>query len=75
MLIGPSIRGIAPIDRLCLDLEAGLNVMPGEIGAGPSILLDAPERALGAGGTEKAHAAAMSPIRGADEIAEAVPGS
>lgn len=48
MLIGLSIRDIVFIDRLHLDLEAGLNVMTGETGAGKSILLDALGLALGA---------------------------
>lgn len=47
MLIGLSIRDIVLIDHLRLDLQAGLNVMTGETGAGKSILLNALGLALG----------------------------
>jgi DNA repair protein RecN (Recombination protein N) len=41
MLIALDIRDILIIDRLSLDLSAGLNALTGETGAGKSILLDA----------------------------------
>ena len=47
MLISLDIRDILIIDRLTLDLGAGLNVLTGETGAGKSILLDALGMVLG----------------------------
>ncbi|WP_309665198.1 DNA repair protein RecN [Tabrizicola sp.] len=41
MLVSLDIRDVLIIDRLSLDLGAGLNVLTGETGAGKSILLDA----------------------------------
>jgi DNA repair protein RecN (Recombination protein N) len=41
MLVSLEIRDVLIIDRLSLDLGAGLNVLTGETGAGKSILLDA----------------------------------
>ena len=50
MLVQLSIRDIVLIDRLDLDLGAGMTVLTGETGAGKSILLDAFSLALGARG-------------------------
>ena len=47
MLVGLSIRDIVLIERLDLELRAGLCVVTGETGAGKSILLDALGLALG----------------------------
>ncbi len=47
MLTQLSIRDIVLIERLDLALEAGLNVLTGETGAGKSILLDSLQVALG----------------------------
>jgi len=47
MLLNLSIRDIVLIDRLDLDIHAGLSVLTGETGAGKSILLDALGLALG----------------------------
>ncbi len=50
MLVGLAIRDVVLIDRLAVDLPAGLSVLTGETGAGKSILLDALGLALGARG-------------------------
>lgn len=50
MLRHLSIRDVVLIDRLDLDLEAGLGVLTGETGAGKSILLDSLGLVLGARG-------------------------
>ena len=50
MLARLAIRDIVLIDRLDIDLTAGLSVLTGETGAGKSILLDAFALALGARG-------------------------
>src|SRR5262247_3290982 len=50
MLTRLSIRDIVLIDRLDIELSAGLAVLTGETGAGKSILLDAFALALGARG-------------------------
>jgi DNA repair protein RecN (Recombination protein N) len=50
VLVQLSIRDIVLIDRLDLDLGAGMTVLTGETGAGKSILLDAFSLALGARG-------------------------
>jgi DNA repair protein RecN (Recombination protein N) len=50
MLVQLSIRDIVLIDRLDLQIGAGLTVLTGETGAGKSILLDAFSLALGARG-------------------------
>lgn len=50
MLVQLSIRDIVLIERLELDLGAGLSVLTGETGAGKSILLDSLSLALGARG-------------------------
>jgi DNA repair protein RecN (Recombination protein N) len=50
MLSRLSIRDIVLIDRLDIDLAAGLSVLTGETGAGKSILLDAFALALGGRG-------------------------
>jgi DNA repair protein RecN (Recombination protein N) len=50
MLAHLSIRDIILIERLDVDLEAGLTVLTGETGAGKSIVLDAFSLALGARG-------------------------
>ncbi len=50
MLATLSIRDIVLIERLDLDLGAGMTVLTGETGAGKSILLDALGLALGARG-------------------------
>ena len=47
MLTQLSIRDVVLIERLDLALDAGLNVLTGETGAGKSILLDALQVALG----------------------------
>lgn len=47
MLTSLNIQNVALIDKLQLDLSAGLNVLTGETGAGKSILLDALGLALG----------------------------
>ncbi|MDX2254180.1 MAG: DNA repair protein RecN [Pseudanabaenaceae cyanobacterium bins.39] len=47
MLLSLKIENFALIDRLELDLYAGLNVLTGETGAGKSIILDALDAALG----------------------------
>jgi DNA repair protein RecN (Recombination protein N) len=47
-LLELSVRDLALIDRLRLELEAGLNVLTGETGAGKSLLIDALGLALGA---------------------------
>lgn len=47
MLISLQIENFALVDRLDLDLGAGLNVLTGETGAGKSIILDALDAALG----------------------------
>ena len=50
MLRSLDIRDIVLIERLSLDLSAGLNALTGETGAGKSILLDAlvqPSRSSG----------------------------
>jgi DNA repair protein RecN (Recombination protein N) len=47
MLSALSIRDFILIDQLDLELEAGLNVLTGETGAGKSILLDALQFVLG----------------------------
>ncbi len=47
MLLNLSIRDIVLIDRLDLEVQAGLSVLTGETGAGKSILLDALGLALG----------------------------
>ncbi len=50
MLAELSIKDIVLIDRLTVELEAGLTVLTGETGAGKSILLDAFALALGGRG-------------------------
>ncbi|MGD1886408.1 MAG: DNA repair protein RecN [Cohaesibacteraceae bacterium] len=50
MLTRLSVRDIVLIERLDLDLDAGMTVLTGETGAGKSILLDALALALGARG-------------------------
>ncbi|MGE0280044.1 MAG: DNA repair protein RecN [Rhizobiaceae bacterium] len=50
MLSRLSIRDIVLIERLDIDLSAGLSVLTGETGAGKSILLDALSLALGSRG-------------------------
>ena len=50
MLRSLDIRDIVLIERLSLDLSAGLNALTGETGAGKSILLDALGLALGGAG-------------------------
>ena len=50
MLAHLSIRDIILIERLDVDLDAGLTVLTGETGAGKSIVLDAFSLALGARG-------------------------
>lgn len=50
MLVALSIRDIVLIDRLDLEIGAGLSVLTGETGAGKSILLDSFALALGARG-------------------------
>ncbi|GHD10901.1 DNA repair protein RecN [Tianweitania populi] len=50
MLTHLSIRDIVLIERLEIDLSAGLSVLTGETGAGKSILLDSLSLALGARG-------------------------
>ena len=50
MLVQLAIRDIVLIDRLDLDLSAGMTVLTGETGAGKSILLDAFSLALGGRG-------------------------
>lgn len=50
MLTALSIRDIVLIEKLDLDLDAGLSVLTGETGAGKSILLDSLGLALGARG-------------------------
>jgi DNA repair protein RecN (Recombination protein N) len=47
MLSALSIRDFVLIDQLDLELEAGLNVLTGETGAGKSILLDALQFVMG----------------------------
>ncbi|NJR70614.1 MAG: AAA family ATPase, partial [Synechococcales cyanobacterium CRU_2_2] len=47
MLQSLSIRNFALVDRLDLDLGAGLHVLTGETGAGKSIILDALDAVLG----------------------------
>ena len=47
MLLSLRIENFALIDRLDLDLTAGLNVLTGETGAGKSIILDAIDIVLG----------------------------
>ncbi|MBM3570698.1 MAG: DNA repair protein RecN, partial [Alphaproteobacteria bacterium] len=48
MLTALSIRDVVLIERLEIDLPAGLVALTGETGAGKSILLDALGLALGA---------------------------
>ena len=48
MLASLTVRDVVLIDRLALELAAGLAVLTGETGAGKSILLDALGLALGA---------------------------
>ena len=48
MLTRLSIRDVVLIERLDLELQAGLTVLTGETGAGKSILLDSLGLALGA---------------------------
>lgn len=50
MLTRLSVRDIVLIERLDLELDAGMTVLTGETGAGKSILLDALALALGARG-------------------------
>ncbi|MFN9938530.1 MAG: AAA family ATPase, partial [bacterium] len=50
MLVQLSVRDIVLIDRLDLEIGAGLAVLTGETGAGKSILLDAFALALGGRG-------------------------
>src|SRR6185503_4783379 len=47
-LVELSVRDLALIERLRLELEPGLNVLTGETGAGKSLLIDALGLALGA---------------------------
>ena len=47
-LLELSVRDLALIERLRLELEPGLNVLTGETGAGKSLLIDALGLALGA---------------------------
>jgi DNA repair protein RecN (Recombination protein N) len=47
MLLSLKIENFALIDRLELELYAGLNILTGETGAGKSIVLDAIDAALG----------------------------
>ena len=47
-LLELAVSDLALIDRLRLPLEAGLNVLTGETGAGKSLLIDALGLALGA---------------------------
>lgn len=54
MLISLQIENFALVDRLDLELGAGLNVLTGETGAGKSIILDALDAALGGKATSRA---------------------
>ncbi|NEQ45911.1 MAG: DNA repair protein RecN [Leptolyngbya sp. SIOISBB] len=47
MLVALKIENFALIDHLALELQAGLNVLTGETGAGKSIMLDALDAVLG----------------------------
>ncbi len=66
MLTGLSVRNVVLIEKLELDLSAGLTALTGETGAGKSILLDAlgmatgarSDRALVRSGSEKAQCTA-----------------
>jgi DNA repair protein RecN (Recombination protein N) len=53
MLSRLSIRDIVLIERLDIDLSAGLSVLTGETGAGKSILLDALSLALARAATPR----------------------
>jgi len=53
MLLSLRIENFALIDRLELEVAAGLNVLTGETGAGKSIILDAIDIALGAKATSR----------------------
>jgi DNA repair protein RecN (Recombination protein N) len=65
MLVSLAIRDIVLIERLELELSAGLSVLTGETGAGKSILLDALGLALGA----RADSALVRPGAGQASIA------
>lgn len=75
MLVQLSIRDIVLIDRLDLDLGAGMTVLTGETGAGKSILLDAFSLALGArgDGTLVREGQAQGQVTAAFELAAAHP--
>ena len=47
MLLEISIRNIALIEQLTIELEKGFNVLTGETGAGKSIVVDSLGLALG----------------------------
>ena len=64
MLTHLHLRDFAIVDRLELELGAGLTVLTGETGAGKSILIDALNLALG----ERAHSALVRPGASKAEI-------
>ncbi|MEL7332362.1 MAG: DNA repair protein RecN, partial [Cyanobacteria bacterium J06560_2] len=53
MLVSLKIENFALIDQLDLELQAGLNVLTGETGAGKSIILDAIDAVLGGKATNR----------------------
>src|SRR6202047_497556 len=67
-----SLRDIVLIDKLDLDFDRGLTILPGETGAGKSILLDAFSLALGARGDGSLvrHGATQGHVSAAFELAE-----
>lgn len=80
MLTDISIRNFAIIDSLHISLQAGLNVLTGETGAGKSIIIDAVGLILGGrastdlirAGEEEAVVEAVFDIRGHESIAAAL---
>jgi DNA repair protein RecN (Recombination protein N) len=75
MLASLTIRDLAIIDRLQLDLEGGLTVLTGETGAGKSIVVDALQLLAGgrADATVVRHGAQRAEVSGSFDLTDAPP--